>query len=384
MSVVMLRTIQIGGANNLAAACILMASFQASISPALAEETILQRCARETGASPGIKNAPGAAELLKCIDSAQSKQASQVGDRACNVNVCIFRLRYVSEGTYSGGGYTLKHRVSSRASKVWNENLTTYESILTTDDGKRTVFGQSVGPVGSIFTGYSASSISGEIRGASYTGPFGTGADAYVALAVPREFVATDQEQKAAVLPQDCQTASTTDLLPCGLRGKIVAYRYEESSIITFQDGKVSKSGTRQNGKILFGNNDDVYVFLPIAGDRVRQNGFAYKLNLEIDFMANRSRAPKDFTAEIWPVEPTVYKGRMELKSDTLVINDVFAFNTGTSRQELKIRFSRDFDTCSVADFSSVFDASKGADTFEKHSTSRLAKQIDCRMYSAK
>jgi hypothetical protein len=341
---------------------------------ATSNETILQRCARLSGASPGTASAPAATELRKCIESVNTEEASHLGERACNVNVCIFRLAYVSDGTYSRSKYTLKHRASSSASAFGNQSLTSYTSILTTEDGKRTIFGETAGPSGSIFGLTPPSFRSGDIDGAFYTGPFGTGVNSYIVLAVPREYVTTEEDKKATAPSKDCQAASTTDLIPCGLKGKVVAYRFEVVAPPSIIQGRQIENHGRELGKIVFGNTDDVYVFGAIAGDRVGEFGFVYKMNLEIDFLANRSRAPKDFNV-LWPVEPTLYKGRMEFQGDTLIQTEMVRFNMpGMIRRELKIRFAPDFSSCSIAGFLQP----------STHGDRKFDKQILCRVYGPK
>jgi hypothetical protein len=282
----------------------------------------------------------------------------------------------VSEGTYGGSGYTLKHRVSSSESKPGALILTTYTSVLTTEDGKQTTLTQTVAPADSYAIPPPPTSHSGDILGASYIWPFGTGLTSYVILDMPREFVTTVEERK--VVGRDCQIASPNNPVPCGLRGRVVAYRLEVNGTATFQNGNTKKSGSRRTGKIVFGDNDDVYLFLPVVNDQhVGSEGFAYKLNLEIDFAANPSRAPKDFI-----IHYKSYKGRMEFKNGSILISDVSEDEVGITRSELMITFDPHFDSCSVTGFSYVFDSTYPMAIF-KHATLGLAKQTDCQMYNA-
>jgi hypothetical protein len=348
-------------------------------------EAIANRCLRETGAQPGIMNAPGGAELLKCIEREQAEQAAQLGERACNDNLCIYRLKQVADNTFAGSGYTVKHRISSKPRKFGNQDLIEYESLLTRDDGKQAIMSQTIGPVGSIFFDQSSTPRPKSEITAKYYGPIGVGPDAFVVLSVPQERVADDDKRATAVsLP--CQNVPT-DLIPCALKWKTVEFKFEMIS----RTGAFRMDGTEETAlknrkdfrgsrsdKITFSNNDDVFFFTQ------RDGGFLYKVNLELDFLANRSRAPKG--AE-YPPCVKLSRGQMDLKNNILSWNRVSEASCGwnnTLKISYQIAFSPDFTACSVAEFSLVDkDVDPKGSGYMLH-THRFAKSLECRIYNAK
>lgn len=348
-------------------------------------ELIVNRCLRETGAKPGFMNEPGGAELLQCIDREQTKQAYQLGDRACSDSFCIYRLKQVAENTFSGGGYTLKHHVSSKHRKFGNQDLTDYESVLTRDDGKRAIMSQTIGPVGSIFFSRDTTSRPKSEITAKYYGPMGVGNDGFVILRVPRERVASGEDKKAEVASLPCRPAPT-DSVPCMLKWKTIEFKFEAISRI----GSFRMDGTEktvpqnrvelkklQYEKITFSNNDDVFFFTQNDG------GYLYKVNLELDFLANRSRAPK--TDHLPCVKSS--RGRMDLKNNILSWNRTSEGScdwNNTFKIEYQIAFSQDFTSCSVAGFSLVDKDVDPKGSGYLLQTYRFEKSLDCRIYNAR
>ena len=345
------------------------------------DETILQQCARESGGFSGVASDPRSAEVWKCIERVQSEQASQLGDRACNEYICFFRLAYVSESTFSGSGYNLQYHVSSRASKFGNRALTNYDSILTTEDGKRIVLHETIGPVGSIFLN----------SGGPLTGPFGAGTNSYIVLRLPKYEVAPNEDISLSIGSRPCQTRST-DLIPCDLKWKAVefkvayisrtgAFRIDGTETTAPQNRREIKGSVSEN--IVFGDNGDVYV----SSDRGK--GLVYKMNLEIDFVANPSRAPKGaFGEKLLSGETCMmksYRGRMEFKEDTLVQNLVLENTCDgniSSKLTWQVKFAPDFSSCSVVGYSGE-EVSVTPDK-SAYISNRVSfdKSVDCRIYA--
>jgi hypothetical protein len=355
-------------------------------------ETTLERCAREVGGFSGVVSDPRSAEVWKCMERMQGEQAVQLGERACNEYVCLLRLPYVSEATFSGNGYTVKYRVSSSTSKFGNQTLTTWESILTSDDGKRATVSQTLGPVGSIFFGPMTSRPGSEIR-ASLFGPIGNGVSSYIVLQLPKETVAPNSDNKSTTVFQPCQTAPS-DLIPCELKWKAVEVKFDANSRSGAFRGDGTETTAPQNRrditqswlkKFVFGNNGDLYVS---SGGT---EGFVYKINLEIDFVANPSRAPKDALGErLLSGEicmPKSYKGRASFHERALTLSLAEENNCDwnmSNKSTLQIEFAQDFSSCSVVDFSYDHIGIK-PDRSEYGTTKvKLEKSVECRIYSAK
>jgi hypothetical protein len=347
-------------------------------------EAIVNRCLRETGAMPGIMNAPGGAELLKCIEREQTEQAAQLGDRACNDHVCIYRLKEVAENTFAGSGYIIKHRVSSKPAKFGNQDLINYESILTRDDGKRAVMSQTVGPVGSIFFAPASSRPKSEIT-ATYYGPISIEKNNFVVLRVPQVRVESDEDKNAPAVFLPCQNAPT-DTIPCALKWKMVEVKYETLGRFGSFRADGTESTALQNrrdlrsegrAKIIFGNNEDVYVF----SDRAA--GYVFKVNLEIDFLANRSRAPKD----AFPPCVKSNRGRLDFHDNILALNvaieSVCDWSSSLTRL-LKIKFAPDFASCEVVEFSLVDKRVNPNGSSYLLDTYKFQKTLECRMHSAR
>ncbi len=348
-------------------------------------EAIVNLCLRQTGAKPGFMNAPGGAELLKCIEREQTEQAAQLGDRACNDRFCIYRLKQVADNTFSGSGYTLKHHVSSKPRKFGNQDLVDYESVLTRDDGKRAIMSQTVGPIGSIFFSRDTTSRPKSEIDATYYGPISVGTNAFVVLRVPQERVASDEDKKATAVSLPCQKAPT-DSVPCELKWKTVEVKYEtlDRRLYFRADGTVTTAPqnrrdiqSARSAKFVFGNNEDVYAF---AG---KEEGLAYKMNLEIDFLANPSRAPKDGYEKC----TKAVKGRMDFQDNTLIQNLASEHScdwNSSFKRTLKIKFSAEFSSCAVVEFSSAEMSVKPDRTSYMTDKQNFVKSVECRIYSAR
>jgi hypothetical protein len=342
-------------------------------------ETILEQCAAEAGGFSGTSD-PRSVEVWRCVKRMQEEQAVQLGERACNDYLCLFRLAFVSEGAFSGSGYILKYRVSSRLSKFGNLTITTYDSVLTAENGKQTVLRETIGPIGSIFI-----DAAGPLAG-----PFGTGANSYIVLRLPKD-IPTPDENRPNVTSQPCQTASS-DPIPCELKWKTVEVKFG----VVSRTGSFRSDGTEMTApqnrrdiegamseKLVFGSNGDVYVFFG------REEGFVYKINLEIDFLANPSRLPKDDHQLTWLHQSCMktYKGRMDFRDDTLTMSNVSENScdwNSSSNSTLQIRFSADLSSCSVVGFSSTqTDINPDRSSYMTHKQN-FNKSVECRMYSAK
>jgi hypothetical protein len=105
--------------------------------------------------------------------------------------------------------------------------------------------------------------------------------------------------------------------------------------------------------RLKFSKTDDVYFFQgDDTSDLVTKTGYIYKFKEEIDFAVNRIRAPPKTS---WDGIKFM-KGTMSLENDTLVRKYVsVGIRDGAEwyfNWEVRLRFSKDFKTCSVVGLS--------------------------------
>ena len=323
---------------------------------ALAQQTVMERCLKE-------KDEKGwsMAEYRVCKAEGEEEEAKRLTDRACNEKLCIYRLTFVAPGTYRGSGYTLQPDISFKS------GIRT--SILTDDSGKRGVLEQSCGAGG---CPVAPQTVSGTIRGASFKGPFGTGKESYVVLELPRSDTPPGGESAAGAPITACRNNTVRlGAPPCALEGRTVDYRFEIDVSQTFKTGFRQRYKDSIVQRLKFTKTDDVYLFQGSdTSDRLTDSGFIYKLDIEIDFSANRARAPKLFPWDMYKS----YRGRITFEDRTLTRVESIELTRGGSpvALESKLRFSPDFKTCSVVQYST------GGTSPERSYTMTLDRNVEC------
>jgi hypothetical protein len=278
------------------------------------------------------------AEYRNCVAKLEEEEARQLRDHACNETVCIYRLNYVSDGLFSGNGYTIKHRVSSVC-------CTIFRSLLIGPNGQQAVMEQSCGSSCPM----DPTTVGGDILWAAYHGPFGVGEHSYIVLQLPAPVPADAGSNRVATSDQCQDQKAEQTTLPCGLMSRTVDYRFDVDRVVA-RGGTILKSFDRFVERIRFTKTDDVYQFI---GDRQRaaDEGFVYKLGKEVDFNVNRLRAPQNYPTNYFKFD----KGMMTFGGDLLTRRRMNQNNNGESLSSvLQIRFSPDRTKCSVAEYSAT------------------------------
>jgi hypothetical protein len=267
-------------------------------------------------------------QYRNCVYDMQQKETQQLSSRACNETVCIFRLEEDGK-TFTGSGYTLTFGLQ--------DSLGLSKITLTDKDGKKTVMEQSCGASSCA----DAVTVSGEIRGATFKGPYRDGNKLYIVLELP----VTKPRAATVVTAFECERQSK---LPCSLQMKTIDYRFDISGEVSIPK-QVIKDTRSIVERLKFSKTDDVYFF-EFAEDRDQLStmGYLYKFTQEIDFAVNQMRAPPHVT---WQ-GVRFLKGALSFK-DNIVTREMHSAvvqfgQTNTSNFSVKIRLSPDFRTCSV------------------------------------
>lgn len=307
-------------------------------------------------------------EYRNCVakaDKLDDEQSKQIEARACNNNVCFYRLDLASERTYRGQGYTLVLQ--------GQKSIGLFISTLTRPDGKKTVLEESCGPTGNCPLGPQV--VSGPIRGATYRGPFGTSKATYIVLQLP-----VTQPRGAlpdiGVAPIGCKNAAG---YPCALEARTIDYRFEIEGGQRFGNGPEIKDRRSIVERLKFTKSTDIYLFQGSdTNDLITETGYVYKFNQDIDFAVNRLRAPRHTT---WDGVKSM-NGNITFENDTIIRRYMAIGNKDGAEWnfnwEVKIRLSKDFKTCSVIDISWT-----GANTATRSKTGsqyryKLARPLTC------
>ena len=281
-----------------------------------------------------------------CVYKLEVEQAKRIKAQACNDQLCIYRLDSSSsdeDSVYRGHGYilTINSLTSGRNT-----------AVLTGEEGKETILVVICGAA----TCAKPYTLSGAIHGATFKGPYPEGKTFYVMLQIPfvKQRVVGDSKTGASA----CENQGT---LPCDLQSKTVDYRFNIDGEIISGFHYTQKHIRPVVEQLKFTKSDDVYSFQGKDDtDLLSENGYLYKFNQQIDFLVNRLRAPPSTS---W-VGVRNMNGTIVFEKDQLVRKLVSAgVSDGrewTHNWEVRIRFSKDFRTCSVVGFSWTGTSSEG------------------------
>jgi hypothetical protein len=300
-------------------------------------DAIVQQCLKEMSEKGWAMY-----EYRNCVakaDKLDDEQSKQVKSRACNDKVCFYRLDLVSERTYRGQGYTLVLQ--------GQKSVGLFVSGLTGLDGKQTVLEESCGGTGNCPPGPQV--VSGPMRGATYKGPFGTGKTSYIVLQLP----VTQPPSPAPDVRTGSIDCKDEAGYPCALAGRTIDYRFNIEGSQRFGNGPEIRDNRSIVERLKFEKGDDIYLFVGSdTNDLITETGYIYKFNQEIDFAVNRLRAPRH---AMWE-GVKVMNGIITLDNDALIRKYIAAGTREGSdwdfNWEVRIRFSKDFKTCSIAGFS--------------------------------
>ena len=297
-----------------------------------------------------------------CVANALERQATKLKSKACNNDVCLYKLTYVDQGFFAGGGFVIRHRT--------NFNAGVFTSTLTLNDGSHeTHLEQSCGsscPVDPL-------AVSGPFKGASYTGPFGSGKSSYLILQLSSKL---DRLARTTNKPTNNSTStilksdrspvdgSRGKKIPSNLEGKTIEFYVEVNDIPkTKRSGQKIKT-YRAQGKYRFTSNSNVYSFTPGEnnGDW-RDDGFIYIFGEEVDFAVERNRSPRSYE-----ITQKSYKGLIVQEGEVLRIVGS-SDNGGAS--EIQIHVNGKASSCRVLKY----------ETISSFGSFLLNRQLQCSVY---